>query len=586
LLLASLAWATPSSAAELPLSCHLQGDVSGPYSEGMFFDRTDTYFFNGSGTCSGAFDGLAITETPVEISASETHAGTLCIFDPWPQLDGFLSLPELNRSLEIGVEASALGITNPAVVGGQGPDSGTAAGTLTVEPQGWFPGFGACNYSGVSTFALDWDASAPPCDVEEKCARNVPPLYLYHALEYTGDPAAGGKLLTEQWASPVTGDSRTEDGETTTTRSTVPCEPGARTGIQCVQMRQLTELDAAADQYAYVVYTGASENDPRIGGQAWILEPAAFEGPPVASGPLSDVVGGWQSPPPGHGPEYELYEFTRSEMIDPVESEDEAAAGENPVELTERVWIDATTRLPLKTETVAPTESLGATFFTYEQPQELPTDLFAVGPAPHVVLDKEVTLVGAQDVGWQVDEQTGLDFQPYHLGNQPVIAGQSYCLATSDIVHMDEEIDPTPPGDVAEDPENALDPYAAAVQTSVSASYNPVGPGEECVPGTGSLMDPSLQVISEHRSSPDAMGWRQTYAQAANGIEHDPTADPASGGVMTVTVDGEAETAYAVADVGTTDMSVLIAGRTTQVTISGDFDKDEIQAVANLLEPQ
>jgi YD repeat-containing protein len=188
--LAGLASAAPTSASQLPLSCALQGDVSGPYGAGLLFEATDTYYFDGTGTCSVASDGLEINETPAEISVSETHKRFLCVADPWPSLTGSLRLPELGRSLEIRVDPYVQGKTNPAVIYATGSDSGKAAGALTVGPKGWGIN-GACNYSGVATFALEWDASVPPCDVAE-CADigNLPShggmledySYQYHEL--------------------------------------------------------------------------------------------------------------------------------------------------------------------------------------------------------------------------------------------------------------------------------------------------------------------------------------------------------------------------------------------------------------------
>lgn len=397
---------------------------------------------------------------------------------------------------------------------------------------------------------------------------------VYHALEYTDDPARGGELLSEQWASRETGASRTEDGESITTRSAAPCQPSEPAGPRCVQMRQLTALDANDD--AYVIYTGASQDDRRIRGTAWILEPSGFKGQPAGQGPLPEALAAWQSPPPGHGTEYELYE------LDPTEQ----AGG---IEGIERIWVDGHTKLPLRTATVGRAgELLGQAFFTYDQqlldPAELPPSFFAVQPTQHLVIDKEVRVLGAGPVGLQVDEETQNTFEPHYLGTAAVIAGHNYCLATSHSTRIREVIDLTPPGDAEEDPENAMDPAAEAIQTSVGASYNATGAGESCSPGEGPLEAPQLGVTSEAASSPLARSARQAFRERAAEIESRPTEDPDAGGVTEVNFQGTVRPAYAVGDDGV--MSVLIVGDETQVTVSGPFDQSEIKTITALLEPQ
>jgi len=414
---------------------------------------------------------------------------------------------------------------------------------------------------------------------------------IYHAKEYTGDPSQGGELLTEQWASSATGDSRTweTDSETTTTRSQIACPPPAPAGTQCAQMRQLTKLDGQED--AFVMYTGSSPDDANIAGRATILDPAGFNVPPTAYGSLSSALSSWQTPPPNHGSQYERYEFTRRENIDDIDT-DQQPIPDNQVEFTDRIWVDAATKLPLKADSIGPTGTLGTTYFSYGgrlEPQTLPADFFAVGSTQNVVLDKAVTMLGSQPAGPQVDEETGETFVPLGLGDQPMIGGQGYCLLTTDTIQMDEEVPTAQPGDVAEDPLNAIDPNAAAAESSVDATYTAIGPSGNCAPGEGSADSPDLEVISEYKPAPDPTGWRQSYREAAEAIDADPEADPGSGGVMTVNVDGESLTAYAVAEINSpsadTDMSVLIVGN-TQVTITGDFGESQIQSIADQLEPQ
>ncbi len=427
--------------------------------------------------------------------------------------------------------------------------------------------------------------------------RTVVDPRIVHAKQYSGNPAAGGILITEEWISPATGDSRVDDGEIITTRTTVPCDASLATTGRCLQMRQLSELDG--DEEAHSIYTGTSEEDPGIKGEAPIAEATDVGGPPSGQGPITDVMEAWQSPPPGHGTTYERYETVRSEGGDDGSEGDEP---QEPFEITDKVWTDAETGLPLMLRSTGPDGVLGTTYYTYGEPVEsesVPTDFFAVASDdPDPALTQEVTLIGADEAGVQVDQETGEGFVPYYLGDETTIGPQDYCLAGSEVANTSETTGASTPGDVADDPENALDSESAELETTtVAASYAAVDAGESCEPGEDTAGGVAFEFFSEHKSSDEAEEWRELYRDEAEAIDADPEADPETGGVMNVVVEGDERDAYAIpADgwPGETEQapgetvpatSVLIVGP-TQITITGDFEKADVQEMVDELEPQ
>jgi hypothetical protein len=162
-LLPSLASPAQSAAALVPAACSIQGNVS-EYSDGMLFSQTDTIVFNGSGTCSGVFDGLSVTDTAANISVSETHNHVVCVDRAEFRLDGSLTLPSVGGSFAVTVETTTQGATNPAVI--TTTSQSAVAGVLTVGPNGWAPTWGACNLNGISTFKLQWVVTVPDTSID------------------------------------------------------------------------------------------------------------------------------------------------------------------------------------------------------------------------------------------------------------------------------------------------------------------------------------------------------------------------------------------------------------------------------------
>jgi hypothetical protein len=183
-----------------------------------------------------------------------------------------------------------------------------------------------------------------------------------HAKLYDGDPAGGGNKLAEEWAQLSTRNSRREDQLGITTRDRVPCDsdPSSR----CPELRQLSypQDGSPPGPSDFGRSVGTTPNDPSVPDAATLLKTAGSWGTEAGSGPIGDVLQPWQTPPSGHGSTYQL--LTSTDLNDP----------DHPW----KIWIDTTTRLPLKSEP----PSGSAVFYDYD-PQDLhaaslPDDFFAV----------------------------------------------------------------------------------------------------------------------------------------------------------------------------------------------------------------
>jgi hypothetical protein len=219
LLLASLASATPSSAALVPAACSIHGNASGSGSSPGGFGGTETILFDGSGSCSGVFDSLTLTDIPATLQVSETHPYLTCLVDQAEiRLDGSLTLPGLSRSLAVSVyttTTTTTGTTNPAVIEVTSSHS-AAVGVLTLEPNGW-GSRGACWVGEVypKPFKLEWVVSVPDTDIDSGpsgLTSSRKPVFKYSSnvpgssFQCRMDSAAFSSCLATGYTSPDLGD--------------------------------------------------------------------------------------------------------------------------------------------------------------------------------------------------------------------------------------------------------------------------------------------------------------------------------------------------------------------------------------------
>jgi Tol biopolymer transport system component len=240
------------------------------------------------------------------------------------------------------------------------------------EPSGWVQSGNACPGSAPS-FGEDLDTGFQlPCEV----LPDADPIY--HAVQYEGDPTAGGLATAQEWIQLGTDNARREDFLTITTRGIVPCPENPIEG--CGETRYKTregESDpTAADDFA--VTRGDGPHDPRLDIVADIAAPAEEDLSEADDiGPLADILQPWQDAPPLSDGRYALYEIHDDQWVD----------GE-PLEAVDRLWIDFETELPIKQTRTVGTQTEQEIYYDYDQelidPGAAPPDLFLATPPANV----------------------------------------------------------------------------------------------------------------------------------------------------------------------------------------------------------
>jgi hypothetical protein len=389
---------------------------------------------------------------------------------------------------------------------------------------------------------------------------------VYHAKEYTNDPASGGELIAENWVKQGSVITRTEEDGEVKTRNLVPCNTSMPSGAVCDEVRSIETVE---DVPSYLQYLSVRVGDPDLPPVAPEFQAASVtQGSLLGQGGFSSVLSSWQIPPPAHGTQYELYNTAG----DPTEGESDV-----------KTWVDAATKLPLKQRVESTSgDVLETHYWTYAPDRledgQLPADFFSP-PAPSSNGDREIAVERADEpLGSQRDVESGQWFDPYYLGPHPVIPSVGeFCLVSSDVVVMTYD-----PATITPDPDFPGD-AAGAPQTWVEARYRQLPASASCTPGTGSAATPDLQVISEASASSDAAGWTALYKDIGEAVEQNPLDEGfAYSGLRPVVVESSATLAYLVA-LGGDEASALIPLGGSTVMIDGPFNKLEVPVLANLL---
>lgn len=397
---------------------------------------------------------------------------------------------------------------------------------------------------------------------------------IYAAEELTGDQAAAGDLVSQEWARIATKTARVEGEDSIITRTDVPCTDGQPDGPSCPEARYRT-LDSQLGtgiQDTFARYRGASSSDTTIEQVSGLLNGAEVVGgsqQPDEQGPLVSALAPWQPPPPGHGATYSRYtvqaDTTRNTgSPDPATQEfpDETQASVD----TYRIWIDRTTKMPLKTTAISGSEET-TTYWRYERQRkavsDYPSDYFRVAAPDQWSSASSSTGYQNQPVGQVTDSDTGGQFTPYYLGPTPSGGGDGVlCLEDVGIFELNE---PVPAGEIADDPEAMTQPLVKT--TRVDASYSLLPSGSPCSPGLGLNLEDlfDVEVASFASGSEAAQAYRDAIMPGAQAIELD-SADPDRpiGGLLDFSLNGN-RTAYVLPrdDGGT--VALMEIGSTTVV---------------------
>jgi hypothetical protein len=402
---------------------------------------------------------------------------------------------------------------------------------------------------------------------------------------FVHDDASGDEALaTREWHQPSTHAARQEDGGAVKTRDTVSCEESAG---GCAEMRLASGPAGAPGQpKIFTRYRGTSPDDGRIESVAEIasLRASNAAGNASSSGPITDVLLPWQRRPPAASSTYEL--FVRSSQQDFGQAAD-GTSGETVSSdvktVTEKLWADADTGYPLKHIVEISGEVVSERYFSYAVARrsraDLAGDFFSV-PRPANVEQEKVVEYRDQEVGAQVDPATTTSYEPYFLGDLPIIGSASFCLRGSAIETLvDNHVDSATAGT------GELQPLALAPAFQrVTATYARAGSSGSCVGARND--DPAVTIRSAASASSLAQAWRDAYLELGSHIELTPQHEDAARAGL-ISLGGLLSDVSASAHVITLDdeqVGAYLEVGETAVVITGSFGKAQLPDIVELLE--
>jgi hypothetical protein len=397
---------------------------------------------------------------------------------------------------------------------------------------------------------------------------------VYHAQEYSGDPATGGELIGEEWAQLNTLSARREDAEEVTARTVIPCVGAIPAGSSCDRVTGHTLLSngGTAVPEACWQYTSAFVGDDQLEQVARILAPATTDiRPVVQTGSLTTALEAWQIPPPGAGAN-----FAMSELID--------LANWNVT----RRWIGQRTKMPLKELTFSPTEDvLASVYWTYpsgfQSINELPADFFTVSQPANLGFEEIVDVYGTEIPGTVTDTETSTTFSGFYLGRSALVdtasGPRTACL--SEVAVVKQRLVPAQRELWAdEDPETLPDELGP--DTYVMADYEFAPTPQGCPDRLGKVETPDLDIMSFAEESSLASAYRGTYMDTAQQIEASPSnPEYDRTGVRSVVFRSMAAMAFVLPDGmdSTTSLVITNSPTATSIIIDGDLDKLTIDDV-------
>lgn len=416
---------------------------------------------------------------------------------------------------------------------------------------------------------------------------------IYHARKVTDDPAAGGKVVQEEWASPISRFARSERhrGAATApgqdrsvvsldeiiTRRTVSCDAVGSTPGTCGEVRALetTRFSDGAANKVYSRHRGNSANDARLPTVAELLDLRDAHQDGGAGGPLSSIKQAWQTLPPAAG---DRYVYTRTPSGDGSQ-------------LALDLWTDEVTGMPVRARVVNRQTGavLGNEYWDYEPRRlteaELPSGFFSVARPSDATYSEEVDADSAgASLGPTRDNDTGAMFTPYDLGDEAVLQLQMQgapvrlCLSGVDVVRFTEPSEPARSSGAAFEEAN---PGSTGLQTFVASNYSVRSVAEQCplTPPSG-LAD--VQVLSTHAGSQygrDARSAHDLSATSTNtALSTDLSEQPLVGPVVSATQTVKTGN-------GSTSTWVELAGPST-VLVQGEIDMLSVPGVISGLRPR
>ncbi|MDQ5807516.1 MAG: hypothetical protein M3320_02465, partial [Actinomycetota bacterium] len=195
---------------------------------------------------------------------------------------------------------------------------------------------------------------------------------VYRAEEYEGDPTAGAPRVAVERHRLNTTLARRDEAAIVTTRRATTCSQDAN--AQCAEMRTLMRYpEQSTTQTEHLgIVRGTTVDDDRIDTVAAMRDPVLENlGAAEGTGPISDQLRTWQTPPPGHADEYAYHEDLEQAEVD----------GESTT-VTRRWYLDSATQLPLRNTVLVGSEVELDLFYTYDRQRlemsQVPAGEFAV----------------------------------------------------------------------------------------------------------------------------------------------------------------------------------------------------------------
>ena len=185
---------------------------------------------------------------------------------------------------------------------------------------------------------------------------------VFRAVASEGDPAAGAPIVGDESADLNGARARIDAPDGFETQRTVSCTHNTQ---GCMETRTYSSAS-----HRYLLAQSRAPYDGRLAFSELLAGTSESRGTLVSSGPLDSALQPWQIPPPGHGPQVEVYEAADSAAVDGAD-----------VVLTTRLYVDSTYKLPLRRTELAGSTVEEDTFYSYDRVRlsesELPPNFFA-----------------------------------------------------------------------------------------------------------------------------------------------------------------------------------------------------------------
>lgn len=385
-----------------------------------------------------------------------------------------------------------------------------------------------------------------------------------HVREVTGELAAGGRVVAEEWGVPGSLFGRHETRDEIATMNSLSCSPPDEG--RCWERRTATRWSATDPGMTedYEVQSWAP-GDPAVEPVVRFTRPP--EGTRTASGPIADIVPSWQGLPPAHGSTYSLYEQTVTDQ-------------DSGHQVHSKLWVDEQTRLPLRASSDVTSDVATDTFWTYDPTtrpaSDFGSDFFAISRPTNTASETTARSLISLPLGAQLDRETGLAFAGFSLGKRALMGLRTVCFLGAQAVRSYDSTAPTK----FDDPSGELHPDPYGPLTFVDVDYGAPQPDGRCALG-GTNTPVTLSLRSMRTDS--SMGRAYQAAYDRSGTPLDLTAAGGSLLGLRLPLLGGRSIAAHIVDERDGELSALLELGDTTVEVTGTVSIIQLPMLASLL---